>query len=473
MMMPMAKKLSPPDLSTLSHAQKDNLILTLLERLDALESKVNKDSHNSSKPPSSDGLTKKTRSLREPSGKKAGGQTGHKGTTLRQIEQPTQVVRHPLPSQCDRCYQPLPHGDAIVAERRQVFEVPMAPCEVIEHRTLDLRCRCGQMHTSTFPADVTEAVQYGPHLRALGVHLTQGQLLPFARAGQLIKDLYGIAISPATLLAWVAEARAALDGTATLIAQQLHKAPVLHSDESGLRVAGKLHWLHIAANDTHTWYGVHAKRGIEAIEAHGILPKRLGVLVPDCWVPYWQLDSVHALCNAHLLRELVYVQEVTDQPWAHKMKAFLLNANAICEGARQRNRPLTGSDTDAFATIYNQILCEGERINPEALKTPGKKGRHKQSIAFNLLRRMRQYSDAVLLFIRDPSVPFTNNVAERAVRMPKVKQKISGCFRTLGGAENFCIIRSCLDTLRKQGHGMLDVLRQAFAGTPIQPAHCG
>lgn len=296
----MAKKPPAPDLSVLSHEEKDTLILSLFARLDALESKVNKTSENSSKPPSSDGLAKTTSSLREPSGKPPGGQAGQKGTTLKRVAEPTGTVHHPLPQQCMRCHSALPLEQAEVAARRQIIDVPATVFDVIEHRTLAVTCRCGQAHVSSFPDDVTELVQYGPNVRALGVHLTQGQMLPYARAAELIHDVYGLSVSPATLLAWVAEARAALQATADRIADRLHAAPVLNADESGLRVAGKLHWLHIAASDTLTWYGVHAKRGMAAIEAHGILPKRLGVPVRDCWAPYWRLDdSVHALCNAH------------------------------------------------------------------------------------------------------------------------------------------------------------------------------
>jgi transposase len=471
-MLVMIKESPVPDLSTLTHAEKDALIQALFARLELLESMVRQDSRNSSKPPSSDGLAKKTRSLREASGKKAGGQVGHKGTTLKQVAQPTRIVHHPLPAQCERCHSPLPQGDARVSERRQVFDVPVTACDVIEHRTLELVCPCGQSHASSFPAGVTEAVQYGPNLRALGVHLTQGQMLPYARAAELIQDLYGLSVSPGALVSWVGEARAALQDTSDLIASHLREATLLHADESGLRVAGKLHWLHIAASQTHTWYGVHARRGMEAIEAHGILPKRLGVLVHDCWAPYWQLDCSHALCNAHLLRELVYVKEVTSQAWPQRMRELLLNANALCEAARRQKTTLRAEDVAALRARYHRILREGERLNPEASRSAGKRGRSKQSIAFNLLRRLRQHADAVLLFIRDLAVPFTNNLGERAVRMPKVKQKIAGCFRTRDGAENFCIIRSCLDTLRKQGHAMFDVLRHAFTGNPIQPAHC-
>jgi transposase len=466
----MAMKTALPDLSILSHEEKDELILSLFARLDALESKVNKTSQNSSKPPSSDGLAKKTSSLREPSGKPPGGQTGHKGTTLKRIAEPTETVEHSLPRQCLRCHSALPLEQAEVAERRQVIDVPSTAFEIIEHRTLAVTCNCGQAHVSRFPADVSELVQYGPNVRALGVHLTQGQMLPYARAAELLHDVYGLTISPATLLAWVSEARAALQPTADRIADQLRAAPVLNADESGLRVAGKLHWLHIAASATLTWYGVHAKRGMAAIEAHGILPKRLGVLVHDCWAPYWRLDdSVHALCNAHLLRELAYVKEITGQQWPESMMQFLLGANRVCTAARRQQRSLNADDVAAFRTVYDALVREGEALHPITTPTSVPRGRCKQSVAANLLRRFRQHADAVLRFISDPAVPFTNNVGERAVRMPKVKQKISGCFRTLVGAEHFCVIRSCLDTLRKQGHGMLTVLKRAFAGNPIQP----
>lgn len=458
----------PPrlNLTELSHEDKDRLIVALFARLDAVEAKLGMNSANSSKPPSSDGLAKKTTSLRESSGKPAGGQKGRKGTTLRQADRPDDVVRHPLPDQCERCHALLPVDDAQVWERRQVFDVPAIAFNVIEHQVLTVTCCCGQLHTSHFPADVSEAVQYGPQVRALGVHLTQGQMLPYARAAQLIADIYGLTISPGTLVAWVAEARAALQRTADDIARQLTTAHLVHADESGLRVAGKLHWLHIAANETHTWYGVHGKRGLAAIDEHGILAKRTGVLVHDCWAPYWRIeDSVHALCNAHLLRELLYVKESTGQAWPQTMSDLLLNANKLCMAARQQQIEFSADDVLAFRTVYDDIVREGERFNPDT--SPSGKGRVKQSVATNLLRRFRLHADAVLRFIGDFDVPFTNNTAERAVRMPKVKQKISGCFRTLDGAEHFCVIRSCLDTLRKQGHNMLAVLQRAFAGNPI------
>lgn len=466
-MLVMAKTPPLPDLSSLTGAEKDSLILELHTKLEAFESAVRKNSNNSSKPPSSDGLSKKTNSLRESSGKPAGGQPGHKGSTLKQAAQATTVVPHPLPAQCVHCLKTLPLSEARVSERRQVFDVPATKFDVIEHQTLEVRCHCGQVHTSTFPAGVTEAVQYGPNVRALAVHLTEGQMLPYARAAELLHDIYGLSISPGTIVSWVAEARAALQGTADLIAAGLVAAPLAHADESGLRIEGKLHWLHVVANEALTWYGVHAKRGMDAIEAHGILPKRLGVLIHDCWGPYWRLDCAHALCNAHLLRELLYAAEVTAQQWPRAMTALLLTANKFCGVARRQGDVPAKGDIAAFVTLYHAILDEGDALHPEVPKPDGRRGRAKQSTSHNLLARLRKYADAVLLFLRNPAVPFTNNEAERAVRMPKIKQKISGCYRSLEGAENFCVIRSCLDTLRKQGHGMLDVLRRAFTGDPI------
>jgi transposase len=198
----------------------------------------------------------------------------------------------------------------------------------------------------------------------------------------------------------------------------------------------------------------------------------MGVLVHDCWAPYWKIDDgPHALRNAHLLRELLYIKEIIGQEWPQAITKFLLTANQLCAAARQNDIEFGFADVAAFKTLYDAIVDEGEQINPEGGQRLGKRGRVKQSIPYNLLRRFRLHADAVLLFISDHTVPFTNNVAERAVRMPKVMQKIPGCFRTVAGAENLCVIHSCLDTLRKQCHGVLDVLKSAFAGNPIYPAY--
>jgi transposase len=465
-----------PELSLLSHEQKDALIRMLFEkvrelsaRVEEIEARQSKDSHNSGKPPSSDGLAKKTRSLRVSSGKKAGGQAGHRGKTLERVKHPDLIVNHPLPRRCP-CGAVLNPAKARVDERRQVFDIPVAHYQVTEHRTQHLRCACGQVHQSHFPEGVTETVQYGPNVRALAVHLTHGQLLPVARSAHLITELYGLTLSPATVYACIDEASERLRPHVAHIAQALITVPVAHADESGLRVDARLHWLHTVASHTLTWYGVHAKRGMLAIEAHGILPKRIAVLVRDCWKPYWQLNCVHALCNAHLLRELTFVHETTRQRWPRRMMSLLRRANQRCEAARQdKTAALSAGQIRRIRKDYERILAQAQARNPQATRQHKRRGRVKQTVAFNLISRLREHADAVLRFVTDLTVPFTNNLGERAIRMPKVKQKISGCFRTLKGAQDFCIIRSYLDTMHKQGQNMFDILRATFMGRPPSP----
>jgi len=420
-----------PDLSTMTSDQKDELIRQLFARLAELEARRSKNSHNSSKPPSSDGYAKKTQSLRRPSGKKAGGQAGHPGQTLERTSEPDEIRECPLPDRC-ACGASLSAAESRIAERRQVFDLPAAHYQVVEYCTLQLRCTCGREHISAFPSGVTEAVQYGSNVRALGVHLTQGQLLPYGRASQLIADLFHLEVSPATLLAWVDEASELLLPSVGQIAQALIEASVAHADESGLRVAGKLHWLHTVATPTHTWYGVHARRGWEAIEAHGILPQRIAVLVHDCWKPYWQLDCVHALCNAHLLRELVFLLETTGQAWNQHMIDLLLDANKACEAARQQNeKALAPVRVKQILADYQAILREGETAHPETQRTVVQRGRVKQTPAFNLLRRLREHADEVLLFVSDLAVPFTNNLGHAASGMTEI-MPTPGLCRVMG-----------------------------------------
>jgi len=250
--------------------------------------------------------------------------------------------------------------------------------------------------------------------------------------------------------------------------------PVVCADESGLRVAAHLNWLHTVVSDKLTWYGVHAKRGMPAIKDHGILPHLMGTAVHDCWAPYWTLENcLHALCNAHLLRELTFQRETTRQRWPKRMIDLLIRSRDYCAAARKTGETaLSAWRIRRIFRDYKAILDKALIRNPQAERQHKRRGRVKQSLAFNLINRMREHADAVLRFVTDLRVPFTNNLAERAIRMPKVKQKISGCFRTIEGAQTFCIIRSYLDTMRKQGHNMFEVLRQTFIGRPPSP-HSG
>ena len=465
------------NLSRLTHEQKDELIRTLVAKVnqlsalvEQLQARLSKDSHNSSKPPSSDGLAKKTRSLRVCSGRKPGGQDGHPGTTLKRSQHVDKVIDPPLPERCQSCGTSLEGTESEVVESRQVFDIPVGNYQVTEHRTRQLRCSCGQWHHSDFAEGVTQAVQYGPNVRALAVYMTHGQLLPLARSAQLIEQLYGLRVSPGTVQAWIEQASATLVPQVDRIAQALIETPVAHADESGLRVAASLHWLHTVASEKYTWYGVHPNRGMLAMAEHGILPKRLGTLVHDCWKPYWQLDCVHALCNAHLLRELTFLHETTSQRWPQRMIECLLAARDRCEAARQAGAAaLSPGQIRRIFKRYMRIVIQSQRRNPSATRHSKQRGRIKQSATFNLLRRLHEHADEVLRFVTDLRVPFTNNLGERAIRMPKVKQKISGCFRTLEGAWDFCINRSYLDTLHKQRHNLFEALRQTFMGRPPAP----
>lgn len=463
-----------PELSKLSHEQKDELIRMLwplieqVQQLQArvaeLEARLLKDSHNSHKPPSSDGL-KKTRSQRESSGKAPGGQAGHKGHGLKRVGTPDTVIEHRLPEHC-ACGARLTPTRA--SERRQVFDIPLAQFTVTEHRTWAARCRCGREHKSAFADGVDQWAQYGPNVKALAVHLAQGQLLPLSRTAQLIEQLYGLPLSAATVHAWIGEAAHRLAPEVARIGEALSQTRVAHADESGLRVMAKLHWLHTVAADTLTWYGVHPKRGTPAMQAQGILPKRSGVLVHDCWKPYWQMPGTHALCNAHLIRELVFIHETTGQNWPRRLIRHLRRARDHCEAARRERHPVLPQRLrQRIERRYQAILSQAQACHPAKARAHAHRGRIKQSAAFNLVQRLTQHADAVLRFVADLTVPFTNNLGERALRMPKVKQKISGTFRTLKGAQDFCTIRSYLDTLHKQGHNMFQALRSAFIGQPI------
>lgn len=467
-----------PDLDCLSVAEKDDLIRALFAQVKMLtaqvvaltakvaeiEGRLAQNSRNSSKPPSSDGLKKpKPKSQRQAGQHPKGGQKGHAGHTLKQVARPDRIEAHTPPSHCDACQRPL--ADAVVVERRQVFDIPPLSCEVTEHRVLQARCACGKAHRGEFPAGITAPVQYGPRLKAAVVHLTHHHMLPVARTGALMGDLFGLPLSQATVLAMAEEAGTLLAPTVENIGQALQAALVAHADETGLRVAGKLHWLHVLCTTVLTWIGCHPKRGKEAFDAFGLLAAFVGILVHDGWKPYRELDCTHGLCNAHHLRELTYVFEEMGQAWAKRLIDLLLAAGR--EVAAVGN-PLPVERIVYFRHAYETILTEGEDTNPRAPPS-GKRGGTKQSKATNLLIRLRNYADDVWRFATDPGVPFSNNLAEQAVRMPKVKQKISGGFRTPTGAHTFCTIRSYLATMHKQGANLFHALTLAFQGNPPQP----
>jgi transposase len=354
---------------------------------------------------------------------------------------------------------------AVVVETRQVFDLPPLRCAVTEHQVLEAQCTCGKVHRGTFPVAVSAPVQYGPHSKAAVVQLTHHHMLPLARTGELMGDLFGLPMSDATVLAIQAEAQERLAPTVAAMGEALKAAPVAHADETGMRVAGKIHWMHVLVTPLLTWLGAHPKRGKQAFDAFGLLIAFAGTLIHDGWKPYRELACKHGLCNAHHLRELTYVFEQMGQAWAKCLFDLLL---AACHEVAAVGAPLPAERIAYYRTTYDQILTTGEAANPRAPPS-GKRGRTKQSKALNLIDRLRLYADDVWRFMTDPGVPFTNNLGEQAVRMPKVKQKVSGGFRTPGGLDTFCTIRSYLATLHKQGANPFHALILTFQGSPPQP----
>ena len=477
-----------PDLSQLCDSEKDELVrllwsmlLSQAKQMGALQAQIadlqsrrNKNSRNSSKPPSSDGLNKPApKSLRIAGQNPTGGQNGHPGSTLCQVAQPDKIVIHDVPDQCQSCHCELPF--AYVSETRQVFDLPAVKYEVTEHQAMQSICSCGHVHTGKFPGGVNAAVQYGPRAQAAMVHLNQNHAVSVQRTAALMKDFFDLPVSQATVVKAAQKGADILQPTVHDIGQSVAGSAVAHADESGLRVAKKLHWLHVLATDTLTWMGCHPKRGGEAFESLALLQQFKGVLVHDGWMPYKALACQHALCNQHHLRELTYLLEEQHQAWAGDMIELLRHANHFdnlncADGkAPSYNGKKYQSEVRDLRALYDAILAQAQADHPIALST-GKRGRPKQSKATNLIGRLHDYSDDVWRFMTQPNVPFTNNLAEQAVRMPKVKQKMSGCFRTQQGAKNYCVIRSYCATMHKQGANIFESLAAAFNGAPPQPS---
>jgi transposase len=351
---------------------------------------------------------------------------------------------------------------------------------VIEHRQMRGVCTCGASHVGQFPEGINAPVQYGAAVKALAVHLNQYHLLPLQRACQVMQDAFGVSVSEASVQSFSQQAAAALSPTVAAIGRAVQSANIVHADESGIRIAGQLHWLHCAVTPTLSWLAWHPKRGRLAFEALGVLPGVRGTLVHDGLLGYKNLDCLHSLCNTHHLRELVFVHEHCDQKiwdgWAQEMMHLLIQAKGEVAQAAQAGKLLSPQRQAWYEAQWEGLLRRGEQINPEAQRADaptGKRGKLGQSTAFNLLKRLRTYRRDVWRFITDRDVPFTNNLAEQALRMSKVKQKISGGFRTAHGASTFFTIRSYLATMHKQKANILDCLVSTFNGQPTQPCLAG
>ena len=435
----------------LSLLQRENgalkaTVAILEARLQELERRLGLNSGNSGKPPSSDGLARpvRTGSLRESTGKLSGGQVGHKGETLSMVAVADVVVEHRA-SHCGGCGVSLHEVAASVVEKRQLFDIPVPVVAVTEHRALTLCCpSCGLRNKGEFPGTVRAPVQYGNRFRAAMVYLSAVQLIPEDRLAQLSADLFGLPVATATLGAINAGAAARLAPMQEAALAELKAAPVKHLDETGFRVGGKTRWLHVIGNQTATHYRVSEKRG-------NLLTGVSGVTVHDHWKPYFTMQGVtHALCNAHILRELKALIEIEKENWARHLQRLL---RLLC---RINDPPM-----EKIHRIYDRIIATGIAFH-EAQK-PLSTRKNKRRIGHNLLLRLKNFKEAVLRFLTNPLVPFTNNQAEQDIRMMKVKQKISGAFRTDKGADNFCVLRGFLSTQRKSGANPFTILEQQLA----------
>ena len=446
--------------------------LALRERVSTLEAQLAKESHNSHKPPSSDGLSKPApKSLRPPSQRPTGGQPGHPGRTLRMSEKPDRIVTHRV-ERCTACGQSLDTVHPARIERRQVHDLPEPKLEITEHQAEIKTCACGCVNRATFPLEAPAPVQYGPRLKSTAVYLSEYQLLPYDRTAEILRDLHGCdTFSQGTLANFKADCAARLEPVEAAILTQVTTAPVAHFDETGVRATGSLHWLHTVCTQALTWYYAHKKRGTEAMDAAGILPAFQGRAIHDFLKSYLKYSCTHGLCNSHLLRELVFLHEHQNQAWAQAMIDCLLAAKEAVATARAAQlQALPDTQKVALLARYHRIVEEGYAENPaQPPSGPKRRGRPKQSKALNLLDRFRDHSPSILAFLHDFTVPFDNNQAERDLRMVKVRQKISGTFRSFDALENFCRIRGYVSTARKNSLTALDALRRLFLGDPFLP----
>ena len=454
------EQLSQHDLIALLLAQEARHaaeMAAMQARLAELERRLGLNSSNSGKPPSSDGLKKPVRvsSLRQSSGKKPGGQKGHPGETLCRTETPDVIIDH-YPFACAGCGAPLADAMATGHAARQVFDLPEPqPLVVTEHRAHDCRCAaCGAQTRAAFPDRVTAPVQYGKRIGAFVLYLLHYQLLPEKRLAMLMTDLFGVRMATATIARISQDCAERCQGFVHVVRNQLAAAPVKHMDETSFRIGGKTQWLHVASTMLLTFYRVSAKRG-------SMLADVTGIVVHDHWHPYYTLKNVlHALCNAHHLRELKALAEIEKEDWARRMQRLLRRACHAVNLARVQEMSLRPELIALIERCYDAIVADGPAFHAgqPALAKARPRGRPPRRVGHNLLLRLSTRKPNVLRFLTDPGVPFTNNLAERDGRMMKLRQKISGGFRSDQGAADFAVIRSLLSTARKQGWARLHTL---------------
>lgn len=431
--------------------EQDQIITELKEQL-------NKNSRNSSKPPSSDGLSKVTpKSLRKPSGKKPGGQKGHPGATFSILDEPDEIICH-MPVECAGCPQyESCLGKACTGEIRHVVDAVLAT-QVTAHKVLVIEC-CpvyGERKKAAFPEEIKAAVQYGENLQALAVALNTVGAVSIKRTREILSGVFGIPISTGTIFSMVSRLAAALKGEVEIIRQRIRDSLIGNFDETGTRVDGNTYWVHNASNAEYTYLAISHKRGYEGMEEAGVLPDFEGVAVHDCWASYWKnKDCTHALCCAHLLRELIgVVENHPEQTWAQSFIQLLLAMKQAKQRAVEKGRnELSAYYYRKFDKLYEETLETAFLQNPcqEQPDTEKKRGRKKRGKFLALADRLKEHKASVCLFIKNFAVPFDNNQAERDIRMIKTKTKVSGCFRSMAGASDYLTIMSYVGTAKKHG----------------------
>ncbi len=439
----------------------DGIIAELQNKIKELEERINKDSHNSNKPPSTDDPYKKqTKSQRMKSGKKPGGQPGHPGTTLKRVANPDKIVRHSV-IKCECCGENLENIKAHKIETRQVFDIPPLKLEITEHQAEEKKCpNCGTKNKARFPEDVVNTTQYGKNVKTFSVWLKNCGFVSYERIAEFLSEALGLKLSQATIQSFDIETAEELITFEDILKKKLLQEPVLHADESGMRIEGKLNWFHSLGSERYTFYYPHEKRGGEAMKAMGILPEYLGILIHDGWKSYWEFSCRHGLCNVHHRRELIWAYEEYRQDWAWDFYGLLLRI----KNSKEDHFPLKPKEIKAYKKEYDQILCSGFAENPSPKNMVVKRGKPKRGKILSLLDRLRDHKESVLMFMMEKDVPFDNNLAERDIRMIRVQQKVSGTFRSRAGARAFCRIRSFISSTRKQGYKAFQAIQDALNG---------
>lgn len=431
---------------------------------------LNKNSSNSSKPPSSDINKPKPQSLREKSGKLPGAQNGHQGCALSQIPNPANIILHKV-EKCS-CGCSLENIPVSRIKKRQVFDIPVLKAEVTEHQ-VEIKCcpSCGREIESSFPEKILAPVQYGNNMMAFASYLMNYQLIPFNRTAVFFRDVFNLPASEGWLETTRKRLSLLLKKPMESVKNMLGKSEVLHFDETGASHNGKREWLHTVSSEKATYYSIHAKRGTEAMNDIGILPDFDGTAVHDHWSSYYKFNCKHAECNAHILRELKFLHEENDQKWAEAMSRHLLWVKTCKEEAILSGTfSIEGNILNKIKQQYDKILEAGHAENPGIKRFKNKRGKPKKTRAQNMLERMRNYKDNILAFVYNFDIPFDNNLAERDIRMEKVRQKISGTIKGKNSCRDITDIRSYISTARKNGVSIIEAIKDAFNGFPFVPS---